>query len=239
METTMPESRRSARDLSRCALLSGLPTETIRAIEDACIWSDCAAGEIILHADDKLDSVYFVVEGAVRIFHQLQGKREVNFAEINAGDAFGELSAIDGGGRSADAVAAVSSVIAICPRQTFLDTLLDHPMLARRLLEKLTGIIRKADRRIANLAAMTGSQRVFAELLRLAVPDVERQGTFVISPAPFHKDIAAWAGTATDVVARAIAHLMKAGLLVREGSSLAITDRARIEALVRTFDSDA
>jgi CRP/FNR family transcriptional regulator, cyclic AMP receptor protein len=175
----------------------------------------------------------------VRIFHQLQGKREVNFAEINAGDAFGELSAIDGGGRSADAVAAMSSVIAICPRQTFLDTLLDHPMLARRLLEKLTGIIRKADRRIANLAAMTGSQRVFAELLRLAVPDVERQGTFVISPAPFHKDIAAWAGTATDVVARAIAHLMKAGLLVREGSSLAITDRARIEALVRTFDSDA
>jgi len=111
------------------------------------------------------------------------------------------------------------------------------PMLAFRLLQKLAGIIRKSDQRITNLAGMTGSQRVFAELLRLSAPDVERPGSFSISPAPYHKDIASWAGTTTDVVARAIAHLMKAGLLVRYGSNLAITDRGKVEVLLKTFES--
>jgi CRP/FNR family transcriptional regulator, cyclic AMP receptor protein len=218
--------------LSRCSLLTGLPEATIQAIADACVWYRCEPGEIILHADDKLDSVYFVVEGSVRIFHQLQGKREINFAEIGTGGVFGELSAIDGGGRTADAITGEGSLIAVCPRHTFLANLMDHPMLAVRLLQKLAGIIRKADQRITNLAGMTGSQRVFAELLRLSAPDVERPGTYSISPAPFHQDIASWAGTTTDVVARAIAHLMKAGLLVRYGSTLAITDRGGVEALL-------
>ena len=151
---------------------------------------------------------------------------------------FGELSAIDGGGRTADAITAEASVIAICPRQTFLATMMDHPTLAFRLMQKLAGIIRKADQRITNLAGMTGSQRVFAELLRLSVPDVERPGIYSISPAPYHKNIASWAGTTTDVVARAIAHLMKAGLLVRYGSNLAITDRGKVEVLLKTFQID-
>ena len=224
--------------LSRCSLLTGLPEATIQAIADACVWYRCEPGEIILHADDKLDSVYFVVEGSVRIFHQLQGKREINFAEIGTGGVFGELSAIDGGGRTADAITGEASVIAVCPRQTFLATMLDHPPLAFRLLQKLAGIIRKADQRITNLAGMTGSQRVFAELLRLSVPDIERPGNYSISPAPYHKNIASWAGTTTDVVARAIAHLMKAGLLVRYGSNLAITDRGKVEVLLKTFQNE-
>jgi CRP-like cAMP-binding protein len=224
--------------LSRCSLITGLPEVTIQAIEDACVWFECAPGETILCADDKLDSIYFVVEGSVRIFHHLHGKREINLAEIGAGDAFGELSAIDGGGRTADAVTAGPSIIAVCPRQTFLDVMINHPMLTFRLLQKLAGIIRKADHRITNLAGMTGSQRVFAELLRLAVPDLERPGTHIISPAPSHKNIASWAGTASDVVVRAIAHLMKAGLLVRHGSDLTLTDWPKIETLIKTLHSD-
>jgi CRP/FNR family cyclic AMP-dependent transcriptional regulator len=238
LEAIRHDEGRPLYGLSRCSLLAGLPEATVQAIEDACVWYRCESGEIILHADDKFDSVYFVVEGSVRIFHQLQGKREINFAEIGTGSVFGELSAIDGGGRTADAITAEASVIAVCPRQTFLDNLMDHPMLAIRLLQKLTGIIRKSDQRITNLAGMTGSQRVFAELLRLSAPDVERPGSYSISPAPYHKDIASWAGTTTDVVARAIAHLMKAGLLVRHDSNLAITDRGKVEVLLKTFQND-
>src|SRR4051812_2888522 len=172
METITHNEARPSYGLSRCALLAGLPEATVLAIENACVWYRCEPGEIILHADDKLDSVYFVVEGSVRIFHQLQGKREINFAEIGTGGVFGELSAIDGGGRTADAITGDASVIAVCPRQTFLATMADHPTLAFRLLQKLAGIIRKSDQRITNLAGMTGAQRVFAELLRLSAPDV-------------------------------------------------------------------
>jgi len=229
------EPGRSCWNLSDSKLLSGLPEAAILDLERASGWFRCAPDDIVLGADERLDGVYFITAGTIRIFHRLEGKREVNFAQFGPGDAFGELSAIDGQGRNADAIAVNAAVIAHCPRQVFREMLIAHPPLALRLLEKLAGIIRKADTRIANLAAMTGPQRVYAELLRLATPDIERRGRYVIEPAPYHRDIAAWAGTTTDVVARALGYLMRSNLMQRQGSSLILNDRDRINVLTRTL----
>lgn len=224
--------------LTGCRLLEGLPAdvaeELAHELEAVCDWAAYEEGQIVLDARSKLRDVYFIADGVVRIFHRLDGKREINFAEFRGGDAFGELSAIDGGGRTADAIATTPAIIAACPQDAFLKAMADHPPLALAVMRKLTGIIRHSDKRIADLAAMTGAQRVFDELLRLAMPDTDQPGAFIISPAPRHRDIAGWAGTETDVVARAIAHLMKSDLLVRRGSDLILADRDRIETLVRT-----
>lgn len=219
-------------------LLTGLPEAAIKEMERSSEWFQCEPEEIVLSADERLGGVYFVAEGNIRIFHRLEGKREINFAQFGPGDVFGELTAIDGKGRTADAVAVNSAVIAICPKQAFRDMLVAHPTLALRLLEKLAGIIRQADLRIANLAAMTGPQRVYAELLRLATPDLAQAGRYVIDPAPYHRDIASWSGTTTDVVARAFGHLMKSDLMQRQGSSLILKDRDRINVLIRTMSDD-
>ncbi|WP_207461705.1 Crp/Fnr family transcriptional regulator [Azospirillum sp. SYSU D00513] len=215
-------------------LLAGLPESAVLELERASDWFHCAPDDIVLGADERLDGVYFVADGNIRIFHRLDGKREINFAQFGPGDAFGELSVIDGKGRSADAVAVNTAVIAVCPKQAFLDMLMQQPVVAMRLLQKMAGIIRRADQRIANLAAMTGPQRVYAELLRLATPDLTKQGRYVIDPAPYHRDIAAWSGTTTDVVARAFGHLMRSNLMQRQGSSLLLNDRDRINVLIRT-----
>lgn len=222
--------------LSASKLLSSLPDDVMRDLEESCVWCRCDSDEMILSADEQLDSVFFIVEGAVRIFHRIGGKREVNFAQFGPGDTVGELSAIDGKGRKADVVTVGEAVIAICERQVFRNMLLAQPIIAMRLLERLSIIIRAADERIASLAALSGAQRVYMELLRLATPNAEQPGTFIIDPAPYHKDIAAWAGTSTDVVARAIGHLIKAELMKRHGSSLMLLDIERIGALVQGAD---
>lgn len=233
MQILTHEPGRSRWSLFASKLLAGLPDEAIRDLEGACVWYRCEPGGIVLDAEQRLDGVYFIAEGTVRIFHRLEGKREINFAQFGPGDAFGELAAIDGQGKTADAIAVNAAVIAVCPQPVFREMLVTHPSLALRLLEKLAAIIRKSDARIANLAAMTGPQRVYAELLRLATPDIERLGRYVIEPAPYHRDIAAWAGTTTDVVARAFGHLMKSNLMQRQGAALILNDRDRINVLTR------
>lgn len=222
--------------LASSKLLAALPDNVICDLEEACVWCRCEPEEMILSADEQLDSVFFIIEGAVRIFHRIGDKREVNFAQFGPGDTLGELSAIDGKGRKADVVTVDEAVIAICERQVFRNMLLAHPTIAMRLLERLSAIIRSADERIASLATMSGAQRVYMELLRLATPNTEQPGTFIIAPAPYHRDIAAWAGTTTDVVARAIGNLMKADLLHRHGPSLILLDIERIGALVQSMD---
>lgn len=217
--------------LAVCPLLQDIPPEGLRELERKCQWQRLPAGELVVQHGAPPDEVFFIISGRIRIFYRMNGQQEVNFAQLGPGDVFGEVAAIDGLGRSADAVTEVESVLASCEGAVFRQTLLDHPRFALGVLTKFAGIIRRADQQIRRLAGLTGVQRVYLELLRLAIPDASGDGTWIISPAPLHKEIAGWAGTSTDIVGRALGHLMKANLLQRRGARLQIIDRERIEAL--------
>lgn len=219
--------------LAVCDLFAGLAPEAILALEGACQWLRLPAGHILFRHDDPPDAVYIVVAGAVRAFLPVQDGVEVNYARFGPGDMFGELAALDGRERSADVQTLSESLVAACPRPAFLAALRDNPDLALRLLVRLAAVIRQSSQRIAEISGLTEVQRVYLELLRLAVPDPAGKGGWEVRPAPLHKEIAGWAGTTTDIVGRALGHLMKAGLVERRSGGLRILDRRRLETLAR------
>ena len=219
--------------LAVCDLLAGLPTDAIAALERACEWLHLPPGHILFRHDDPPDAVYFVVEGAVRAFLPVQDGMEVNYARFGPGDMFGELAALDGRERSADVQTLTESLVAACPRPAFLEALRRNPDLSLRLLIRLAAVIRQSSQRIAEISGLTEVQRVYLELLRLAVPDPAAEGGWLVRPAPLHKEIAGWAGTTTDVVGRALGHLMKSGLVQRRPGGLHILDRRRLETMAR------
>mgnify|MGYP001805857636 CR=1 FL=1 len=226
--------------LAALPLLEGLPLQAVLTLEQACRWLRVAAGVVVVrHDDPDDDAVYFLISGGARIFFRMpHQEREVNFAVVGAGDMFGELAAIDGLGRSASVMTTEETVLAACPRPVFLEALQRWPQLTFRVLLKFARMIRHSDQQIMRLAALPAIQRVYLELLRLAVPDVSGDGTWVITPAPLHKDIANWAGTTTDVVGRAVGQLMRADLLRRHGPGLQIIDRLRVEMLAHVPGGD-
>ena len=219
--------------LEVCDLLAGLAPEAVTALERACHWRRLPPGHILFRHDDPPDAVYFVVEGAVRAFLPLQDGLEINYARFGPGDMFGELAALDGRERSADVQTLTESLVAACPRPAFLEALRSNPELSLRLLARLAGVIRHSTRRIAEISGLSEVQRVYLELLRLAVPEASGRGGWEIRPAPLHKEIAGWAGTTTDIVGRALGHLMKSGLVQRRPGGLHILDRRRLETLAR------
>ena len=223
--------------LAVCGLLAGLAPGAIRTLEEACQWLRLPAGHLLFRHDDPPDAVYFVVEGAVRAFLTVQDGVEVNYARFGPGDMFGELAALDGRERSADVQTLTESLVAACPRPAFLEALRVNPDLSLRLLVRLASVIRHSTQRIAEISGLTEVQRVYLELLRLAVPDPAGSGGWEVRPAPLHKDIAGWAGTTTDIVGRALGHLMKAGLVQRRAGALWILDRRRLEVLAREADA--
>ena len=223
--------------LEVCDLLAGLAPEAVTALERACHWRRLPPGHILFRHDDPPDAVYFVVEGAVRAFLPLQDGLEINYARFGPGDMFGELAALDGRERSADVQTLTESLVAACPRPAFLEALRSNPELSLRLLARLAGVIRHSTQRIAEISGLSEVQRVYLELLRLAVPEASGSGGWEIRPAPLHKEIAGWAGTTTDIVGRALGHLMKAGLVQRRSGGLRILDRRRLETLAREAES--
>src|SRR5271170_7810980 len=70
-----------------------------------CHWRWYETEERILSQEDRTTDVFFIVQGRVRITNYSSDGSEVNFRDMGIGETFGELAAIDGLPRSANAVA--------------------------------------------------------------------------------------------------------------------------------------
>lgn len=219
------------RSLKGMRLFQDLTIEQLRAIEAKCRWLEPRPGEIILDREDKSRDVYFIVRGAVRVMNYVGGDREVAFADLGAGDIFGALSALDSLERSARVTGSEDCLLAALSGGEFRELLLSHPQASLRLCEDFSHIIRAMNNRVVSLASLTSRQRVFAELLRLAVPDPKGDGTWLINVAPHHNEIAAWAGTTKEDVASAIGGLVRDGLLERKFKTLLIKDIGRLRLM--------
>ncbi len=207
-------------------------------VEQRCRWREVRADAEILDQDSDDHDVYFVVRGAVQIVNYSLSGRKIALARIDAGGYFGELAAIDGHRRSGGVVALEDCLVAAMPPKAFDQMVLDHPGLAMRLLQRLARIIRGCDDRIIDLRTLGAIQRVFVALLGLADRDPAGSDAWVIRPLPAHQEIAAQASTARETVARAIGELVAEEVVTREGKSLYIHDRARLEVLAADLAAD-
>lgn len=108
----------------------------------------------------------------------------------------------------------------------------DHPEVNERLLQQLSGLIRKLSDRIIEFSALSVKSRVHAEILRLAKNNVLNNNTAEITPAPTHLDIANRISTHREAVSREISELNKNGILKKASGKLIIQDVAKLESLL-------
>lgn len=85
----------SDRVLSGVETLMEVPPEKMAEIESKCVWRQVEVGDIIIDVNDMTTNVYFLVKGKLRVLNFVEGEQEVQFAEIEDGETFGEMSAID------------------------------------------------------------------------------------------------------------------------------------------------
>ncbi|NWG47231.1 MAG: Crp/Fnr family transcriptional regulator [Alphaproteobacteria bacterium] len=217
--------------LAACRLLDGLDAAALRDLEGRVRWLSAQPGEILLSRDSDSRDVFFLVAGAVRIVNYSTSGREVAFAHAQAGDYFGELSAIDGLPRSATVVALERSRLAALEPASFRDLLMRQPQIALKVLGKLAAIVRICDDKIMDLATLSAYQRVYTELLRLVKPDPVRAGSWIVYPLPTQAQIASQASTTRETVARVLSQLASAGIAERKSKTLYVRDKARLEIL--------
>ena len=210
-------------------LLQSLSDAELGALEQRCRWRRVRAGQQILDRSNDARDVFFVVEGSVRAVDFSPSGREVVYAVIGAGGHFGELSAIDGLGRSASVIAIEDCLLAALTPTQFESLILSQREVAMELLRGLVRIIRTTDERLTEVSTLGTMARVCRELLRLARAD-ERTGDWLIAPLPTQKELAGRAGTTRETVARTLSQLARENIVQRTGRALRILDRAALEA---------
>jgi CRP-like cAMP-binding protein len=223
--------------LANVALFEDLTSEERIKLAKKCNWYTYGAEETVFDpANDDLE-VYFVVKGAVRVFTDALYKRgdseEITFANFTAGNYFGEISAIDGQPRSAHVVAQEETLLASMAREDFVEIVNEHASVAFHVVKRLTNIIRGLNLRVTELSSLNESERVYNEIVRIAVPDVKNADGWCIPIMPKHNEIAGWAGTNKDIVARVIGELAREGIIERRNLGMVIKDWNRLRLMAK------
>ena len=94
-------------------------------------------GQTLFARDDPGRDIYIVVKGRLRISVVSPDGRELSFAHAVTGDVFGEIAALDGAKRSADATAVTHVKLKCLPNKAFRALLLAKPYFAMATLELL------------------------------------------------------------------------------------------------------
>ena len=95
------------------------------------------------------------------------GKNAV-FNLIPEGEIFGEIALLDGGPRTADAVAFTDCTLMVIERRDFLPLLRSHPEMTIKLLEVLCARLRKTTEQVEDLLFLDLRSRLVKTLLRLS-----------------------------------------------------------------------
>ena len=228
----------AGRTLADIGLFEDLDEAERHRLERRCTWRRYGAGETVFERGSESREVLFIIDGAVNILDFSLSGREVAYATLRAGDCFGELAAIDGQPRSASVVATEKTLVAVLPSQEFLTVLKEHAEVTFKVLQRLTSMVRMGDVRIMELSTLAATQRVYAEILRMAKPDAAVPGRWVIHPLPPLREIASRIGTTRETVARALSLLYPTGMVRRKGKSLYILDRDKLEETLAALQQE-
>jgi CRP/FNR family transcriptional regulator, cyclic AMP receptor protein len=223
-----------ARTLDGIGLLADLSPGERQALARRCSWRRPRDREQVIAHGAESREVLFVVAGRLRVVYHAPSGREIAYAYRERGVLVGELGVLDGGPRSASVEADGDCLLAALPAAAFLELLDRHPVVARRLLVHLAGVVRAVSQKAAEFGLVGAVQRVHRELLRLARP--APGGGAVVAPLPTQEELAASVGTTRETAARALAQLAKAGIARRRRRELLIREPRVLEALASVAD---
>ncbi|NIA29189.1 MAG: cyclic nucleotide-binding domain-containing protein [Actinobacteria bacterium] len=216
---------RIVRLMKRVPLFAKMNDDEVAQVVNQCVRRECAKDQVILVEEEVGQTLFIILRGTVKITRTSEEGREVILTMLKSGDFFGELSLLDGKGRSATVIAMETSELLTLRRSEFLMILEKYPQIAIELLKVLGNRIRKCDLQIENITLHDSVGRVGATLIHVAEQTGYPRGDSMIIPKlPVQQDLANMAGTARETISRVMTVFEHRGFLNKEGHRVVINE---------------
>jgi CRP-like cAMP-binding protein len=208
--------------LGRTALFGSLALEDRLEVADQMRAVGFRGGQSIFARGDPGDEVFLVVDGCVRLYVFSIDGRTLSFKHANPGDIFGEIAVLDGGTRSADAIA-LTRVEAMSLPRARLNALIEHnPRVAQAAIAFLCQRLRETSEQFEAVAL----HPIDARLARFLLARCEQRLKQASTPATIFElgmsqtELALLLGASRQKVNAALKRLAKEGAIKRTGKRL-------------------
>jgi len=147
-----------------------LGNSVIERLAPRVITTKVKKGAVIFHKGDIGSKLYAVRAGAVRISAPSEQGKDAIFNLVVPGELFGEIAFLDGGQRTADAVAIDNCELMVIERRDFVPLLRDDPEVAIRLIKILCSRLRRTSEQVEDIVFLGLPNRLAKALLHLYRP---------------------------------------------------------------------
>lgn len=194
-------------------------------------------GDAIYHRGDTSDSLMLILSGRVKIANVASSAREVVLNVLGPGDLNGELGALDGLERSADATALEPTEALLVLRRDILPVLKAHP-------EATIGVITALTRKLRQVSAMAEHSllsmpgRAAGGLIRLAGLHGKKVADGIqIDVKLSQKDLGNFLGLSRENTSRELGRLRDDGIIRVDGAVITILDLDALQDCAEAEDA--
>jgi CRP/FNR family transcriptional regulator, cyclic AMP receptor protein len=138
--------------LGRTELFKGLSVGEIAACTPSFRDVKFKKGQALFSRGEPATGLYLVAEGRVRLAIATEDGRELSFRHATAGELLGEIAALDGGTRTADAMALTAVTAYRLDKDDFRRLRLERTALSERLIAFLCSRLRDTSGQLESIA---------------------------------------------------------------------------------------
>jgi CRP/FNR family cyclic AMP-dependent transcriptional regulator len=124
-------------------------------------------GTVLFRKGDTGSELYAICVGAVRISSPSEQGGDAIFNLMIPGDIFGEISFLDKGPRTADAIVVETGELMVIQRRDFFVLLRERPEVSMRLIEILCSRLRRTSEQVEDIVFLDVPNRLAKALLHL------------------------------------------------------------------------
>jgi CRP/FNR family transcriptional regulator, cyclic AMP receptor protein len=217
--------------LDSSSFFEGLSNDSVEKATCHLVTRNHPSNQVILLENDWGGSVYFIIDGWVKIrTYNIDGK-EVTLNIIGKGELFGEMAALDEVPRSTDVITLTPTKISSIPSQDFINLIRSDPLAGIRLAQLMAKRLRQVNRRL-RLREADSLSRVADTLLFLAEGQGKQGKLGLEIPNLPHRELSSLSGLARETVTRVLTKLEKKALIQRDHDVLCIPNVAALEKAI-------
>lgn len=207
----------------RCSPLFGdLQPAVIETLASLCRKVSLHTNATLFRKGDPGDSLYGIRRGKVAIETSTADDTRMTLAFLGAGDLFGEIALLDGGGRTADAVATEPTELFALRRADIMALIIREPEIGIKIIEVLCQRLRSMSNQIEQSLTHKLDARIAARLLQLA----EDFGDVVVIT---QDQLARSVGSTRESVNRQLRSWEQAGVLKIHRGSIALINAGALK----------
>lgn len=206
-------------DLKNIQLFANLPVGTLQSLRAIMRLVGYAAGEIIMLEGDDNRSIFFVLEGTVRIFRTNPDGREQTLIYLKRGMTFNLPSAFS------DRETVPASAAAVGPVRLLTVSQRDFRRITGESSELALAVLRDFSDRLYHFTRLTHDlslRSVRGRLAQLLLTQAQSQDEPLVRWT--QEEIAAQIGTVREVVSRTLRSFAKEGLVKMERQRITVLD---------------